>query len=169
MARPGPKPTPFEGRFWAKVDKTPGQGPWGDCWTWTGSRNERGYGQFRVGPRGSRLWRAHVLAFVLANGPMPADKPCGLHHCDNPPCCNPAHTFPGTQAQNIADMVAKGRQAFWGGGGGAHSRAKLDWPGVERVRARLAAGETTRSVARDLGMHHTTISAIGRNKIWASA
>ncbi|WP_428999621.1 hypothetical protein [Stenotrophomonas maltophilia] len=31
------------------------------------------------------------------------------HSCDNPGCCNPGHLFLGTQAQNLADMRAKGR------------------------------------------------------------
>lgn len=34
-----------------------------------------------------------------------------LHSCDNPPCCNPAHLFLGTNADNTADRHAKGRDA----------------------------------------------------------
>jgi len=100
------RPTPENRgpRFWALVDRSGGPDA---CWPWLGYRKTRGgYGQVR---RDHRTYPAHVFAWVLVNGPLPADKPCGLHRCDNPPCCNPTHIFPGTNADNSADMVAKGR------------------------------------------------------------
>ncbi len=34
-----------------------------------------------------------------------------LHRCDNPPCWRDDHLFLGTQPDNVADMVTKGRHA----------------------------------------------------------
>ena len=95
------------GRLWAKVDR---RGP-DDCWPFTGSLNEYGYGAVRVGGRRGRLVKAHRLAWMLANDVhdlTPVDHIC--HHCDNPPCCNPAHLYRGDYASNITDKIVRGRQ-----------------------------------------------------------
>jgi hypothetical protein len=48
------------------------------------------------------------MAWELAYGPIPPGLHV-LHRCDNKPCCNPAHLFLGTKADNHADMMTKGR------------------------------------------------------------
>ncbi|HXY37733.1 MAG TPA: HNH endonuclease signature motif containing protein [Planctomycetaceae bacterium] len=92
-------------RFWAKVDKTPGHGPNGDCWLWTASQRGVGYGGF--GLDGS-LIVAHRVAFRLSGGSLKPGQ-IVMHSCDVRLCCNPAHLRVGTQADNIRDAYAKGR------------------------------------------------------------
>jgi hypothetical protein len=80
------------------------------CWLWTRSRGGRGgherrYGHLQVN---GKLAYTHRLAYELAFGPIPEGL-LVLHRCDNPPCCNPAHLFVGTSADNTADRIAKGR------------------------------------------------------------
>ena len=77
----------------------------GDCLEWTGYTRAFGYGQLMVD---GKCVGTHRVAWTLANGPIP-DGICVLHRCDNPPCCEPAHLFLGTAADNTADMIAKGR------------------------------------------------------------
>lgn len=50
----------------------------------------------------------HRRMWIRKNGPIPAGL-FVLHKCDNNRCCNEEHLFLGTQAENIADAVAKGR------------------------------------------------------------
>lgn len=76
------------------------------CWVWTGKPNASGYGQFAMGGHG---YRAHVAAWVLADGPIPPETPCVCHACDNPICVRMSHLFLGTRADNNADRKRKGR------------------------------------------------------------
>jgi len=87
--------------FWSKVDQSGGPE---SCWPFGGYRDKDGYGQFHVN---KHPMRAHRVAFALANGRF-AD-PFTLHRCHNPACCNPAHLYEGTPAQNSRDMVDAGR------------------------------------------------------------
>ena len=96
----------LEERFWPKVDKTPGHGPTGDCWVWTGAKLPKGYGKINDGA--GHTPAAHRAAWFLTHGEYPALAV--LHRCDTPPCCNPAHLFLGTLAENNEDMRQKGRK-----------------------------------------------------------
>lgn len=75
------------------------------CREWQGARNEHGYGYLR---RAGRQWLTHRWVWTLMNGPIP-DGMKILHRCDNPPCFRLDHLWMGTQADNVRDMIAKGR------------------------------------------------------------
>jgi hypothetical protein len=77
------------------------------CTLWLGAACKHGYGRIQVPGRGPKL--AHRIAYEVKNGPIPEGLKL-LHKCDNPGCINPDHLQPGTQAENVADMMAKGRE-----------------------------------------------------------
>ncbi len=150
-------------RFWDKVDRG---GP-EQCWPWRSYRSS-GYGRFWL-----LGWmpRAHRIAWVLSHGRIPNGlRVC--HHCDNPPGCNPAHPFLGTDRDNVLDRVHKGRP----GGGGAkgnsargerHGRAKLTEGQVRAIRRRRnAEGVSSRKLASHYGVSRGAIYHIVSGRNW---
>lgn len=77
------------------------------CWEWTGNRHAFGYGLIQVSR--ARNEGTHRVMWKLAHGPIPKGM-WVLHRCDHPWCVNPEHLFLGTPADNIHDMMAKGRR-----------------------------------------------------------
>ena len=142
-------------RYWEKVDVRGKD----DCWLWQASQRN-GYGQFRL--NGNTAY-AHRLAWELKNGPIPE----GLwicHTCDTPSCCNPAHLFLGTDAENHHDMQKKGRIAR----GIRHGGASLTQESVRQIRDLYAGGEyTQQELAQRFGTAQTNVSHIVLKQTWA--
>jgi hypothetical protein len=102
----GPKPRPALDRFMAFVSPDIATG----CWLWTGARSRCGYGRFALkGGHAGGLAPAHRAAWLLFRGDIPAGLEVA-HACDVRLCVNPAHLWVATHAENMADMLRKGRK-----------------------------------------------------------
>lgn len=143
-----------ESRLWLRVNRS--AGPDG-CWLWQGHRSPDGYGQISV--RGRRLALTHRVAYELKKGAIPPGM-FVLHSCDNPPCCNPAHLRVGGMAENMADMVSRGRSPHMRNE--RSGKAKLTDAQVAEIRQRRADGATCADLGREFGAHPAHISRITR-------
>lgn len=158
---------PLADRFEKYVDRSGGPDA---CWLWKGA-TRRGYGQFGSGRRSNDTQRAHRVAYELAHGAIPAGQ-CVCHRCDNPACCNPAHLFLGTHAENMADMHAKERYG-WRTKPEAMARgeraggAKLAEEQVREIRRKYSAGGVSqRALASEYGVTQSAISAVTSGRRW---
>lgn len=95
---------PFAPKFWSRVNV----GSPSVCWTWLGPTDAWGYGRFDS-PVGTL---AHRYAWAQANVVIPDAETVVRHKCDVPLCVNPAHLEPGTQRDNVADMIDRGRATY---------------------------------------------------------
>jgi hypothetical protein len=129
------------------------------CTLWTGYKQASGYGAIRWD---RKMIYVHRAAWELANGPIPT----GLHvchRCDVPPCVNVGHLFLGTNADNIADRVAKNRSNLPCLKGEEHANAKLTEAAVRAIRA---STRLQREEAAIYGVDKTLIGKIRRREVW---
>lgn len=145
------RPTPAE-----QYEKFCGKRNADQCWEWTGTVGQRyGYGQIRIG---NVLWAAHRLSYTVHFGEVPEGL-FVLHRCDNRKCTNPSHLFLGTLQDNVADMVAKGRNCR----GERSAQAVLT---EDEARQIMAASGTYTEIGRDFGVSRVTVSKIKHGRAW---
>jgi len=130
-----------------------------ECWEWTGGTTRTGYGRFKA-HQGQMITSRFALERAVGKPESPDLIAC--HTCDNPPCCNPAHLFWGTQAENCKDAMRKGRKAkgerIW--------TSKLTEEAVIRIRAEVRTGKSTADMAIEYGVSRVTISSVARGHTW---
>ncbi len=131
------------------------------CLEWTGGRFEKGYGAISVG---GKARRAHRFAYATFKGPIPEGmKVC--HKCDNPPCAEVAHLFLGSDADNLADMTAKGRRYI--SRGEEMGTSKLSEREVVAIREAYRDGHSQAKVAKRFGVSQAVVGGIARGELWS--
>ena len=134
------------------------------CWLWLGCVDGCGYGMATIARKG---FRAHRASWANVNGPIPIGGQI-LHRCDTPSCVNPMHLFLGNNASNVADKMAKGREAKGVAlsekiRGERNGHAKLSAQNVLEIRD---AKESGVRLALKYGVSQTTISEIKSHRVW---
>ena len=151
--------------------------PFCGCQLWFGASVPSGYG---VSHYEGRQQYAHRVAWQLKHGPIP-DGLLVLHVCDMPACINVNHLFLGTDADNMADKMAKGR---WKGGapkgdrnpmygrrgvntGERSTNHKLTQKQVDEIRSTYKRGVTRQvDIAERFGINQAHVSSIIRGVVW---
>jgi hypothetical protein len=111
------------------------------CWNWQGETYV-GYGKFYLPEMKKQKYITHI-SLSLDGQPRPSPKHHALHSCDNTICVNPLHLRWGTHAENMQDMVSKGRLnqsglAAW------RARGKIDRKSHPRKRGLPLSAQRSR-------------------------
>jgi len=142
------------GRLWSRVKRGTG------CWEWQAGKTSAGYGEFMFR---RKMYYAHRAAWQVTRGSIPKGQ-CVRHRCDNPACCRPDHLELGFQADNVQDMIERGRdrKAL----GEENGRSKLNADKVRRVRVLRCRGFSYSEIGRDVGVHKDTVRAVLKGRTW---
>lgn len=129
------------------------------CWVWTGAKDTCGYGVVRHQGRQRQAHRVQYERYYHQS----TEGMCVLHSCDTPACVNPVHLRLGTQRENMAEKVAKGRQAA----GESHGSAKLTNEVIREMRRLWTAGEhTQQQIADAYGVSRANVARIVNHRSW---
>jgi hypothetical protein len=147
-----------EQRYEAKVDRSGGPDA---CHPWTRSTNKAGYGLFaHDGETLAARWAyKHYIGDLL-------DTEMIRHTCDTPGCQNQSHWIKGTNADNMRDMVERGRSHH--PVGSKNPKSKITEEDVKDLRRSYAEGafRSQFEAADHYGVSQATVSQILRGETW---
>jgi hypothetical protein len=138
----------------------------GECLNFDGNMNDRGYGIISF--KGKR-YKAHRIAYCnhIRVSIHDIEGLVVRHKCDNPSCVNPSHLEIGTQADNISDMMNRGRHITKRGD--ESCKSKLTSLQVNEIRLLYVRGSSTHgtyALAKRFGISPSHIGRIIRNNNW---
>ena len=131
----------------------------GDCILLQASLDSHGYPAISV--KGQR-WIGSRYVAREAIGPVKGRVV--MHTCDTPQCVNPAHLRIGTQRENIADRVRKGRNGACRGEEAPWS--KLTEEAVRQIRACFERGDTRADIISRFGISKTQLYRVVNRESW---
>ena len=130
------------------------------CWLYKGRCNGKGYGAFSIK---GKLIQAHRFSYLYFYNNIP-NKLHVLHNCDVRNCVNPLHLWLGTNSENVADKVRKGRQYRGGAPKGAENgQSKITKDIVFKIRA---DNRSYSKIAKDHNISASQVGAIKRRTYW---
>jgi hypothetical protein len=88
------------------------------------------------------------------------------HTCDNRKCVRPDHLFLGTNDDNMADMMAKGRGRSGPVKGAENGNAKLTEADVREVLRQIMLGKSNKKIAKSTAVGHAMVSRIRTGRSW---
>lgn len=142
--------------FNSKIDKSKGNL---NCWNWTGSFHNQGYGTFKINKKN---YLAHRISFYLMYVELINSKPFVCHSCDNRKCVNPIHLFSGTAKDNNQDCKKKGRTLR----GSKATFTKLKKEDVIEIRKLISSGEKYKKIALKFNISESNICSIKIRRAW---
>jgi hypothetical protein len=119
------------------------------------------YGKFWIN---GKTVPAHRASFFISNGRWAT--PCTLHRCDGGrySCVRPDHLFEGTDVENVADCIAKGRKIV--NRGNSHANSKLTEIVVAEARRLHIEGKQPIEISRTFGVSPRTIRDVLNGTSW---
>jgi hypothetical protein len=142
-------------RLYSKIKVNPKN----NCWEIKLNKGAR-YPWIRVN---GKYKRTHRVSYEIHIGKIPDGINC-LHKCDNTKCCNPEHLFLGTQADNVADMIKKGRKRIFKGI--ELYEAKLNKTKILAIKKKIEKGIPVLKVAKQYGVNQVVIRGIASGRGW---
>lgn len=109
--------------------------------------------------------KVHRLVCTAFHGPAPEGLECA--HLDGNSLNNSADNLAwATRSENIRHQIAHGTLKNNVKRGEAHHASKLTYKQVSGLRARHAAGESGRKLAKEVGMTSASMSSLLRGDTW---
>jgi hypothetical protein len=130
------------------------------CHVWNGARCGNGYGYITLrNGKNKKNYLLHRVVYEIEAEESVVGKVV-MHTCDNPSCCNIMHLMLGDRSQNTKDMVSKNRHPKHMKKCDENVNRKLS---KESIAAILSSTLSSRTLCKEYGVHHSTISRIKAN------